>query len=684
MPHGMCYEWNPHVIWLHVLSDGLIALAYYSIPLTLIYFVRKRQDLAFDWIFVCFAIFIVACGTTHLMEILNIWHPTYWLSGLIKAITAVTSVITAILLVRLVPGALAIPSPDALRRSNEALQREIEDRRKASLEIEGLNRELVAQTERIQASNKELESFVAREQELRIEAEAAERAKGEFLAIMSHEIRTPLNGVVGMTSLLSDTELTERQNEYVNIIKTSGESLLEVINGILDFSKITSGRMSLEKRPLHLRECVEEVLDIFASQLRLKGLEGIYQIAPDVPLNLVGDSMRLRQILVNLVGNALKFTSQGEIVVEVKVREQDAERYLLLFSVRDTGIGIDSNSLDKLFRAFQQADTSTTRKYGGTGLGLAISKSLAELMEGEMWAESEVGVGSTFFFTGSFAPLKESSPVERTTFLPRFTQSLSILVVDDNITNRHVLRDQLTNWGMKPVMAASAEDALRLLETKPFDLALLDYHMPGVDGLELARRIRRTSQIPLMLLSSSADLITGEDALLFQAQVLKPIKHSALLAAIFKLTGVRQQPASRKPGKVVFDRELAQRHPLRILVAEDNLVNQKVALRMLSQFGYAADLACDGREALDCATQKNYDLILMDIQMPEMDGIQSSTLIRQRTGTLAPFIVALTAEALEGDRDRFLALGFDGYLSKPLQAESLREILTSAKPHLGN
>ena len=514
---------------------------------------------------------------------------------------------------------------------------------------------------------------MARQQELAERARAAEKAKSEFLAIMSHEIRTPLNGVIGMTSILVEMELSDLARECVRTVKTSGESLLMVINDVLDFSKIESGRMRLEDRAFDLSQCVEEAVDLFAAQIRGKKIEAAYLVANDIPSHLVGDAMRLRQVLMNLIGNAIKFTTRGEITVNVDCQKQDETGYHLRFSVSDTGVGMTRQQIDRLFKAFEQADTSTTRRFGGTGLGLVISKRLIELMGGNIWVESEPDKGSTFLFDITLKAARETVP-ENQPPTAGAMPSQTALIVDDNATNRRILEIQLKMWGLKPVAVPDGAEALRLLAEREFDVALIDFQMPGLDGIALGREIRQRTPMPLILLSSFGEIIGGNDARLFQAQIPKPIRHSDLFNALLQATGMAAIPQP-KPVGAGFDQSMAGRHPLRILLTEDNAVNQRVCLLMLSQFGYGAEVAASGAEALQKVATAGFDLILMDIQMPGMSGTEASRLIREKLGTSCPVIAAVTAEALEGDRQKFLSQGFDAYLSKPLEIGVVQELL---------
>ena len=470
------------------------------------------------------------------------------------------------------------------------------------------------------------------------------------------------------------------QQDCVSTISTSGESLLAVINDILDFSKIESGRMQIESHPFNLRDCVEEALDLFAAQIRLKHLEAVYLVDTDIPSHLVGDSLRLRQVLVNLIGNAIKFTAQGEIAIQVKCQGRDEKGYRLLFSVRDTGIGISKDGIDKLFKAFQQVDTSTTRRYGGTGLGLVISKRLAEFMDGTLWVESEPGAGSTFFCSVVMQASEQPIP-ELGSQKEGALKSHSALIVDDNATNRRILEIQLKVWGLQTTSASSGAEAFERMKDQSFDVVLIDFQMPDMDGVAVARAIRRQSDVPLILLSSSGEYVKGSDAEFFAMQIPKPIRHSTLFNSLLKIT-TKEAPRPANVVKKRFEAGMAKQHPLRILLAEDNAVNQKVGLLLLSRFGYTADLAVNGKRAVIATEAGPYDLVLMDIQMPEMDGIDAARAIRERMGSDAPTIVALTAEALEGDRQRFLDLGFDGYLSKPLQSELLQQILEKIPAHV--
>jgi PAS domain S-box-containing protein len=599
--------------------------------------------------------------------------------------------------------------------------RDITARKLGELELQNAKAAAELAYRELEEINRQLEKAVERANDMALEAHVATQVKSDFLANMSHEIRTPMNGIIGMTGLLLDTPLSPEQREYAETIRASGDALLAIINDILDFSKIESGKMELETQPFDLRHNIEDCIDLVAPQAAAKRLDLTYFMDGQVPEAVIGDVTRLRQVITNLLANAIKFTERGEVVLEVGVYEQneresgregDGERgrqgeggkggkgergnvntvdspihplthslsrwVKLHFAVKDTGIGIPKDRMHRLFKSFSQVDTSTTRQYGGTGLGLAISKHLCELMGGTLWVESELGKGSTFHFTIEAQPAPQFVRARRDAAASTLAGK-RLLIVDDNETNRRILAAEAKTWGMISESASSGREALRLIQDGGhFDLAIIDMQMPEMDGVCLAGEIRRyvdASTLPLVMLSSMG--LSGGQAesakRSFQSILTKPIRQSRLydvLAEIFDQEMTHMKSNDDRPR---LDAGMAKRHPLRILLAEDNAVNQKLVVRLLEKLGYHADLAGNGLEVLDAVKRQPYDVILMDVQMPEMDGLEATRMICKSgpDKTRRPTIIAMTANAMQGDRERCLEAGMDEYISKPIRFEEL-------------
>jgi len=533
--------------------------------------------------------------------------------------------------------------------------------------------ELKQKSNHLKTINKEL-------REAKKSAELATKAKATFLASMSHEIRTPMNGVIGTTGLLFETKLTKEQYDFVDTIRVSGDSLLTIINDILDFSKIEAGKMELEIAPFELRKCIEETFDLLLPKIESKDIELIYFVDQNAPFFIAGDVTRIRQILVNLVGNAIKFTDSGEIFVDVKQTECKDNKIKLLFSVHDTGVGISKDNISKLFSAFTQADESISRKFGGTGLGLSISLQLVELMNGKIWVDSKLGTGSTFYFEIDVEKtdvlildnnIKESTAILR---------QKKVLIVDDNATNRKILSLQCKHWGMIPICVSSGAKALELLEeVKNFDIGILDYQMPDMNGLDLGIVIKKRFKeydFPLVMLSSISKPknFNEKSKNIFNQYISKPIKLSQLYNILMQsFTG--EAVKYEQPSNSQINDSISKKYPLRILVAEDNSINQKIVISMLKKIGYMSDLASNGIEAVEMLDIKHYDLIFMDMMMPEMDGLQATKEILKRCKKNPPVIVAMTAAALKEDKEKCFEAGMVDYISKPFSINVLLSMI---------
>ncbi len=639
VPRRLCGAWTPQLLWLHNLSDTLIWLAYLAIPLILIYFVRRRKDVPFKWMFCMFGIFITSCGLTHLLEVVVFYVPIYRFIGVLKLTTALVSWATVIALIPTVPKALALRSP-------EELEREVAERRRANEA-----------------------------------AEAASRAKGEFLANMSHEIRTPMGGVIGMLELLLGTPLDETQRDYALTARNNADGLLRILNDILDLTKIEAGKLVAETVEFNLRNVLEEVVDLFAAQAHQKGLQIACCVPADVPERVVGDPVRVRQVLVNLVGNAVKFTDRGEVTLEAELLDETDAGARLCLAVRDTGIGIPRDRQAAIFESFTQADGGVTRRHGGTGLGLTICRHLAHLMGGRIALESEPWAGSLFRLELTLPRHPEAVMGSRP---PAALDGLRVLVVDPNATGRRALGELLRAWSCRPELASSVAWALDLVRSAapadPFGLVLVDAAISAEDRRRLLGMVRadpRIAAIPRLLLCAPRTPTGGDEdekwAAHFDASLNKPVRRSSLLNTIVRALDRHEDDPLPRP----IAPAAPPQFPLRVLVAEDYEINRKVVMKMLGLMGCRADAVVNGLEAVEAVQRADYDVVLMDLQMPEMDGLAATAEIRRHEaarGRHTP-ILAYTAHAMEEDRRRCLEAGMDGYLVKPVRQRDLYEVL---------